>query len=333
MLSSAKPSDVRTTPLNANHGVFTTFVIADACVLDQIIKAHPLILRKFPRVSYPSSIPWPHALTPMAQREGLCRVLLYDYVINKYNREWKSNKRLGSDVTELLPFRTLLISFLQGLIDKKRLEDTSLPAKPEILLPEILQQTVELPRYVRVNTLKVSVEEAVQHFESDGFSHESVPEEVEGVAGKKIFWDDQDLPHLLVFPQGTDLHADPWVEEGKLILQDKASCLSAVVLLEDCEPAENLDHATPQRFCDVIDACAAPGNKTTHAAALMARSKHSHQLSAVDKDDKRVLLLQKFTERAGAPVRVLHQSFLDLDPDNLDETGSVRRNLLSCDVV
>ena len=182
---------------------------------------------------------------------------------------------------------------------------------------------VELPRYVRVNTIKCSLEEVVEHFNSLGFQCIDAPDNPIDISNnQKVFWEDKDLSQILVFPCGTDLHADTWVAEGKLMLQDKASCLSAIVLLEDCEPASSFEEASPTRFCNVIDACAAPGNKTTHAGALMSRSDHPYQLIAVDKDDKRVLLLKQFTERAGADVRVLHQSFLDIDSTD-SEHGNV----------
>lgn len=106
-------------------------------------------------------------------------------------------------------------------------------------------------------------------------------------------------------------------------MQDKASCLSALVLLEDCKPAISVEDSDSFTYCNVIDACAAPGNKTTHAAALMNRHDHSHQLYAVDKDDKRILLLKQFTERAGASVNILHQSFLDIDVTDVSKYGHV----------
>jgi putative methyltransferase len=53
-------------------------------------------------------------------------------------------------------------------------------------------------------------------------------------------------------------HDDPSYKSGKIILQDKASCFPAVVLA----PPAN-DNAV------VIDATAAPGNKTSHLSALM----------------------------------------------------------------
>eukprot|EP00775_Hariotina_reticulata_P011098 gene11098-11252_t len=75
------------------------------------------------------------------------------------------------------------------------------------------------------------------------------------------------LPDVLVFPAGTDLHDHPLVRSGVLILQSKASCMPAHAL-------------QPAAGWQVMDCCAAPGNKTTHVAALLQRA--AHKASAAD---------------------------------------------------
>ncbi|CAN0067407.1 unnamed protein product, partial [Ectocarpus sp. 13 AM-2016] len=80
------------------------------------------------------------------------------------------------------------------------------------------------------------------------------------------------VPSLLVLPPGTDLHDHAMVKDGSLVLQDKSSCFSAEALLgqEACAAADATRGAgTEWRGGDVIDACAAPGNKTMHAASLL----------------------------------------------------------------
>lgn len=74
-------------------------------------------------------------------------------------------------------------------------------------------------------------------------------------AGAEIVRDSL-LPDVLLLPAGSRLHGNPWVDAGKLILQGRASCIPAHVL-------------APQPGWTVVDACAAPGNKTTHLAARM----------------------------------------------------------------
>lgn len=110
----------------------------------------------------------------------------------------------------------------------------------------------KFPRYARVNTLKMSLADARAALLSSPprFNADDIV-------------DDTHIPNLLLFPPGTDLHDHPLVKEGILILQDKASCFPAEVLL-------GRERGTGQGWWgDVIDACAAPGNKTSHAAALL----------------------------------------------------------------
>ena len=74
----------------------------------------------------------------------------------------------------------------------------------------------------------------------------------------KGFAKDEHIPDLLLFPPDVQFNEDPMYTTGKLILQDKASCFPAYIL---SPPAD--DNAV------VIDATAAPGNKTSHISALM----------------------------------------------------------------
>lgn len=69
---------------------------------------------------------------------------------------------------------------------------------------------------------------------------------------------DEHIPDLLLFAPQTTFHDDSSYKAGKVILQDKASCFPAVIL---APPAKD------DSF--VIDATAAPGNKTSHLSALM----------------------------------------------------------------
>ncbi|KAH3793061.1 hypothetical protein DPMN_146563 [Dreissena polymorpha] len=68
--------------------------------------------------------------------------------------------------------------------------------------------------------------------------------------------EDPHIRNVLMFPPGTDLHIQPLYMSGSIILQDKASCFPAHVL-------------SPLPGSMLIDCCAAPGNKTTHLAAIL----------------------------------------------------------------
>ena len=75
---------------------------------------------------------------------------------------------------------------------------------------------------------------------------------------RKGFSRDLHVPDLLLFSPQTTFNNDPLYLSGKIILQDKASCFPAIVL----SPPATDESA-------VIDATAAPGNKTSHLSALM----------------------------------------------------------------
>uniref|UniRef100_A0A0E0IY86 SAM-dependent MTase RsmB/NOP-type domain-containing protein n=1 Tax=Oryza nivara TaxID=4536 RepID=A0A0E0IY86_ORYNI len=123
------------------------------------------------------------------------------------------------------------------------------------------------PRFLRVNTLRTSTDSVVEEL-------------------NKIHKVDKDelVPDLLVLPPGTDLHNHHLVSEGKVFLQGKASCMVAVALC-------------PEPGWKVIDACAAPGNKTVHLAALM---NGEGSITACELNKERTKTLQNTIRRSGA---------------------------------
>uniref|UniRef100_H2Z202 SAM-dependent MTase RsmB/NOP-type domain-containing protein n=1 Tax=Ciona savignyi TaxID=51511 RepID=H2Z202_CIOSA len=131
-----------------------------------------------------------------------------------------------------------------------------------------------LPKYLRVNTLTTTFK-------------------------KMVFSVDPDISNLLVFNPKTDLHAHQLYKNGSLIFQDKASCLSAFVL-------------DPAPHTHVIDACAAPGNKTSHLAAIM---NNTGKLFAVDRDRDRVKIMERQLQKANVQnCEIINSDFMKLNP-------------------
>jgi len=116
---------------------------------------------------------------------------------------------------------------------------------------------------------------------------------------------------------------------GELIIQDKASCFPAYLL--DPKPEDE----------SVIDACAAPGNKTTHLAALLSASYPSstsvtvtkqrpntrhQQIIAFERDQERSKILQKMVTLAKADKLATirsGQDFLQQDPKEFRHVGAL----------
>ncbi|XP_022729972.1 probable 28S rRNA (cytosine-C(5))-methyltransferase isoform X2 [Durio zibethinus] len=141
---------------------------------------------------------------------------------------------------------------------------------------------VSKPRYVRVNTLKLGVDSALIEL------------------GKQYVKDNL-VPDLLKLPPKCDLHDHPLVVSGCVFMQGKASSMVAAAL--DPEPG-----------WEVLDACAAPGNKTVHLAALM---RGKGKVIACELNKERIKRLENTVRLSGAHnIEVLHGDFLSLDPKN-----------------
>ena len=91
--------------------------------------------------------------------------------------------------------------------------------------------------------------------------------------------------------------------------QDKASCFPAFIL-------------NPPRNAICLDACAAPGNKTSHLSAILH---NTGKIYAFDMDKRRLGTLTKLTKRAGCKnIQPVHGSFLEVKPNDDPKYKAVR---------
>lgn len=166
------------------------------------------------------------------------------------------------------------------------------------------------PRWVRVNTLRTTMEEQmVTTF--TGYDKASTIQEVQRApASTKKYFEDPHIPNLLALPPKVDLSKSEAYAKGAIIFQDKASCFPAYLL--DIGPDDG----------DAIDGCAAPGNKTTHLAAMVAQRNTNakrQKVFAYERDKVRALTLEKMVKRASANSVVLIKpgaDFLAANPDS-----------------
>eukprot|EP01135_Chromosphaera_perkinsii_P011641 Nk52_evm24s2462 gene=Nk52_evmTU24s2462 len=180
------------------------------------------------------------------------------------------------------------------------------------LLPEVCREEnmTRIPRYVRVNTILCSMQQCVDEFVKDGFEevpYKQIFSTSTPPSSTRCFARDIHVDSLLVFPSGTDLHAHRLYTSGAFIFQDKASCFPAQALMEECTDLVKAtsDKDTGSVTFDAMDACAAPGNKTTHLAALLATNDLRSRVHAFDIDAKRLETMRTLVDKAhcGAPLK------------------------------
>ncbi|TGB04891.1 16S rRNA (cytosine(967)-C(5))-methyltransferase RsmB [Halobacillus salinus] len=121
-----------------------------------------------------------------------------------------------------------------------------------------------LPMSVRVQPLQISREEAMNTLMEDGFRVEESIFSTQGF----IVLEGQILKH-------------PLFTQGKLTVQDQSSMLVAEMM--DLEPGQR-----------VLDACSAPGGKTTHIAEKM---QDQGEVTAYDLHEKKAKLVTKKAEQ------------------------------------
>ena len=168
------------------------------------------------------------------------------------------------------------------------------------------------PRWVRINTLKTSLDEQFATTFANYTRVDTIDKVLTRATQGQPLHVDKHIPNLIALSSSAEVVSLPAYQQGLLILQDKASCFSAYLL------NPRLDDG------DIVDTCAAPGNKTTHIAALLrsheSQGSSSTTIWACERDNARAKVLQKMVTVAGADDVVnikAGQDFLRLDP--LDE--------------
>jgi len=152
----------------------------------------------------------------------------------------------------------------------------------EDLLPAEMKCADRMPRYARVNACRATMSEVHDRLAKEGYRlmEEKYHKHTWADGDEKYYYEDAHIPNLLVFSPGTDLHAHPLLTSGRIILQDKASCMPAAALDPAATPLDDSSQANAWPW-HVLDACAAPGNKTSHLLAIALE----HLRQRMNKDD------------------------------------------------
>ena len=136
------------------------------------------------------------------------------------------------------------------------------------------------PRWLRVNTLRSTLEvqlattfagyERVEALvEVLAASHEFYGPKSRMQEERRIYYVDEHVPGLIALPAGVQIAKMPAYMKGEVVAQDKASCFPGI-LIDPGSLFSGGGKDTEEGSGDVLDACAAPGNKSTHLAAVLA---------------------------------------------------------------
>ncbi|VEU20446.1 DEKNAAC101242 [Brettanomyces naardenensis] len=172
-------------------------------------------------------------------------------------------------------------------------------------LDELIEEDETPVRWFRANTIKTTQDKVLKEF-----GHLERVYSIDDVKKGTIYHDDY-IPNLFgVNPREKITSTDAYLK-GRIIIQDRASCFPAFIL----DPVPGVDK--------VIDACAAPGNKTTHLASILRNIPNS--IIAFERDSVRVKTLKKMCDKAGgsACISIQHGDFTDTNPDDYPDVTAM----------
>jgi 25S rRNA (cytosine2278-C5)-methyltransferase len=198
--------------------------------------------------------------------EGSCLVLLYELLLGQGVKPHGGAER----------------TFLKHASDFRSAADKCVAAADASSLKDLVpREAPRAHRHVRVNTLLGAARVAAvvkQLAEPPNTWPEKHQRPITAVK-------DALIDECLVLPGDVDMHDHPLAQDGSIVLQSKASCMPVAAL-------------RPERGWTVVDCCAAPGNKTSHASSRVGCGPDGGWVLAFEKDEKRCQLLKQTLERA-----------------------------------
>lgn len=234
------------------------------------------------------------------QNEGLFYVLLYELLLgpNKAIRGGGALKR------QIVKHEAVLRKALTEVQQQSKGGEHQ--NKEEQLNP--------FPRFVRVNTLRSTTSHVVATW------RQQQQQKKDNDKSSSAFYQDVHVPDLLVFPHVATkyLLSSSLSRNHEIILQDKSSCFPALCLVHGFSSSCSGSNDTRHRRV-YLDACAAPGNKTSHLAALALQAAQQQDDNDNDDDNSpfpiQVYALDRSKDRCAALKRRMKQ----LLPDSIDK--------------
>ncbi|KAB0795355.1 hypothetical protein PPYR_12194 [Photinus pyralis] len=170
-----------------------------------------------------------------------------------------------------------------------------------------VQARVYKPRYVRVNTFALTVDEAIDGFTNEGWEfvehagddYSTFVEQTTSLHSGQ-FMLDLHIKELLIFSDKAELYNHETFKCKSIFLQDKASCIPVHLL-----------NPTPGTV--VLNMCAAPGLKTIF---LAERLQNKGTVYAVERDENRYHTLTSLINETGATcIKPIHKDVLKVSAE------------------
>ncbi|KAL7440993.1 hypothetical protein ACHAXH_007962 [Discostella pseudostelligera] len=249
------------------------------------------------------------------RNKGLLYVMLYELLFGKY----KSIRGGGKIKRLLVKHEKQLRREAEVCMAKRHGDDNAMKI---------------FPRYIRVNTLHDTLSNVGDMLKKDFVAKSGTTVDQSTNQNTSIYIDAH-VPGLFVLPPTSSSWLHPeheLVKSGKIVLQDKSSCFSAIVLAHGLGEV-----ACQQQPCDYIDACSAPGNKTSHLAALVHSivGYDTKQPTKKRKGNNKIIHAPKSTifacERSSSRFNILQERMKQLIPTSDNGTNNVEVVPIHCD--
>lgn len=159
-------------------------------------------------------------------------------------------------------------------------------------------------RWFRINTIRANVKEV----EAALLAKFTLVDDWTKLVPGTIFRD-ENVKHLFGIHPSEAIAQMDFYKTGQIIIQDRASCFPATILSANFNQFHHtipkLGQKIDSSVVKLIDACSAPGNKTTHLAALSGskqtvKQTEMYRINAFERDTRRAQILKKMVATAGA---------------------------------
>ena len=183
-------------------------------------------------------------------------------ILRKIEKEdYEEFFQIKDDVERISKTTSMPVWIIEELMKNNTIEEVEEICKNLNLRPEII---------IRINKLKTTKEEIMRKLEDANIEYREIPDMEDFLVLNKI----KNIENLELF------------KDGLFTVQDASAGLTAVAL-------------NPQENDNVLDACSAPGGKTTYIAELMH---NKGKIEAWDIHEHRTKLVEKNAERLGIKI-------------------------------